>query len=33
MNKLLNELLAKEVGINDGQFLPENVRPKTPPLS
>jgi len=27
MNALLNELIAREVGINDGQFLPEAVRP------
>jgi arylsulfatase A-like enzyme len=28
MNALLNELMAREVGRNDGQFLPEAVRPK-----
>jgi arylsulfatase len=28
MNALLNELMAKEVGKNDGAFLPEAVRPK-----
>lgn len=33
MNNLLNELMAKEVGVNNGGFLPENVRPKTPPLT
>lgn len=27
MNELLNQLLAREVGANDGQFLPEAVRP------
>jgi arylsulfatase len=32
MNKLLNELLAREVGVNDGQFLPKAVRPKGPVL-
>lgn len=33
MNNLLNEMIAKEVGVNDGRFLPESVRPKTPPLT
>jgi arylsulfatase len=33
MNALLNDLMAKEVGINDGKFLPEDVRPKKPPLT
>jgi arylsulfatase len=28
MNALLNELMAKEVGKNDGSFLPAAVRPK-----
>ena len=28
MNALLNDLVAREVGVNDGQFLPEAVRPK-----
>ena len=28
MNTLLNELMALEVGVNDGQFLPMSVRPK-----
>ena len=27
MNTLLNELMAREVGVNDGQFLPPAVRP------
>jgi arylsulfatase len=27
MNGLLNELIAREVGVNDGRFLPEAVRP------
>jgi arylsulfatase len=30
MNALLNELMAKEVGKNDGAFLPAAVRPKQP---
>ena len=30
MNALLNELMAREVGVNDGQFLPPAVRPKKP---
>jgi arylsulfatase len=33
MNALLNDLMAREVGINDGKFLPEAVRPKKPPLT
>lgn len=28
MNQLLNDLMQKEVGVNNGSFLPENVRPK-----
>ncbi len=28
MNALLNELIAKEVGKNDGSFLPEEIRPQ-----
>ena len=28
MNGLLNELMAKEVGFNDGRFLPQDIRPK-----
>jgi arylsulfatase len=28
MNDLLNELMAKEVGVNDGRFLPQDIRPK-----
>lgn len=28
MNRLLNELMAREVGANDGKFLPPAVRPK-----
>ncbi len=28
MNTLLNDLMAKEVGINDGDFLPKVIRPK-----
>jgi hypothetical protein len=30
MNALPNELMAKEVGKNDGAFLPATVRPKQP---
>lgn len=30
MNSLLNELIAIEVGVNDGQFLPQAVRPEKP---
>jgi arylsulfatase len=33
MNALLNNLMAKEVGVNDGKFLPEAVRPKNPPMT
>ena len=33
MNELLNDLMAREVGVNDGKFLPEVVRPKKPPLT
>lgn len=28
MNTLLNDLMAKEVGVNDGSFLPKVIRPK-----
>jgi arylsulfatase len=28
MNALLNDLISREVGINDGRFLPDAVRPK-----
>ncbi len=28
MNGLLNDLIAKEVGVNDGRFLPQEIRPK-----
>jgi arylsulfatase len=28
MNALLNDLMVKEVGVNDGRFLPEDIRPK-----
>jgi hypothetical protein len=28
MNALLNELMANEVGRNDGSFLPQEIRPK-----
>ena len=28
MNALLNQLMAKEVGKNDGSFLPAAIRPK-----
>jgi arylsulfatase len=28
MNELMNDLIAQEVGVNDGSFLPEAVRPK-----
>jgi arylsulfatase len=28
LNALLNDLMAREVGVNDGKFLPEVVRPK-----
>jgi arylsulfatase A-like enzyme len=33
MNALLNELIAAEVGANDGGFLPKVVRPDKPPLT
>ena len=33
LNGLLNDLMAREVGVNDGKFLPEVVRPKKPPLT
>jgi arylsulfatase A-like enzyme len=29
MNALLNELMANEVGTNDGSFLPKEIRPRT----
>jgi arylsulfatase len=32
LNGLLNELMAREVGVNDGRFLPASVRPKKRPL-
>jgi arylsulfatase len=28
LNGLLNDLMAREVGVNDGRFLPESIRPK-----
>ena len=28
LNGLLNDLMTREVGVNDGRFLPESVRPK-----
>jgi uncharacterized protein YjiS (DUF1127 family) len=28
MNSLLNDLMAKEVGVNDGHFFPQDIRPK-----
>jgi hypothetical protein len=28
LNGLLNDLMAREVGVNDGSFLPAAVRPK-----
>jgi hypothetical protein len=28
MNALLNELMANEVGKNDGSFLPKEIRPQ-----
>jgi arylsulfatase len=31
LNSLLNDLMAREVGVNNGSFLPEAVRPKLPP--
>lgn len=33
MNGLMNDLMAIEVGTNDGHFLPDLVRPKTKPLT
>jgi hypothetical protein len=33
MNAQLNDLMAREVGVNDGKFLPEVVRPKKPPMT
>jgi arylsulfatase len=33
MNALLNDLMAKEAGVNDGKFLPKVVRPKKPPMT
>src|SRR5262245_4882051 len=33
LNARLNDLMAKEVGVNDGKFLPEAVRPKKPPMT
>jgi hypothetical protein len=33
LNALLSDLMAREVGVNDGQFLPEVVRPKKPPMT
>jgi arylsulfatase len=33
LNGLLNELMAQEVGLNDGSFLPAAVRPKGVPKS
>jgi hypothetical protein len=27
MNALLNELVAREVGVNDGRFLPREIGP------
>jgi hypothetical protein len=33
LNALLNDLMDREVGVNDGKFLPEVVRPKGPPLT
>jgi hypothetical protein len=27
---LLNELMAQEVGSNDGSFLPQEIRPEPP---
>jgi arylsulfatase len=32
LNTLLNELMAREVGVNDGSFLPKAVRPKGLPV-
>jgi len=33
LNGMLNEYVAREVGPNDGSFLPESVRPKKAPLT
>jgi arylsulfatase len=33
LNALLNDLMYREVGVNDGKFLPEDIRPKKPPLT
>jgi arylsulfatase len=33
LNSLLNDLMTREVGVNDGKFLPEVVRPKKAPLT
>jgi arylsulfatase len=33
LNALLNDLMAREVGVDDGKFLPEAVRPKQPPMT
>ncbi len=30
MNAILNDLISREVGVNDGRFLPDAVRPKSP---
>ncbi len=32
LNDLLNDLMAREVGVNDRRFLPESVRPRKEPL-
>lgn len=32
LNGLLNDLMVREVGVNDGRFLPAEVRPKKGPL-
>lgn len=32
LNGLLNDLMAREVGVNDGRFLAESIRPKVGPL-
>jgi hypothetical protein len=33
LNARLNDLMTREVGANDGKFLPEVVRPKKPPMT
>jgi arylsulfatase len=33
LNALLNDFIAKEVGVDNGKFLPEAVRPNKPPLT